>query len=696
MNPFLLADWKPKPLFNMGQNPQLPSSASVQMPVAQKRGGFGGLLDNVVRGAAEPFSYLLNTAIVNPAKQEIARATGNKTAQRNAVNETRQELGGDLGGAAKKWAGNSIQALATGLAPNPASFKGAAALGAVNSGGMKLAEKDSNLVDILTNAAIGAGTGAGFKGVSAVGSKVTGKIGNAVSNKADNFATKQFGLTDSFLAKYKKKAGEDAAKVIGRYGLSTVDDIDREVSKQTAIFNHLVDRAEPVRKATLEKRLTAAADDLLTQAPTAQKKVGVQLVNEAKQLMSQFGDDIPAKELNVIKKQYDDLVNYSMQQADPATYGVNKRIADELREAIQDASGSKQLKGTGREISKLINLSDEAQKRAPAVSSRAASPLNLRNLLAAGAGGAGFGPMGMVAGFGITSAANSAPGRRAISKGANLAADQFGKQGGNAVTGAIRNRLVPGTADTIAGRPQTASAQSLEEALMSQSMPNQSNTNVTTSPMMAPPSMLANTDNNPFNTTESYQNSQQMSSGSPYSRENLLADMQRDPENADKYIAYFQSLDEIFNPQQAEPLKLNNTAIQSITDLQTGLDNLGGLETKIASNGANSPLLGRIRSANPFDTEAKSLRAEIDRVKQVVGKALEGGVLRKEDEEKYARILPTINDTDAVASQKIAAIRSDLQNKLDTFYINQQQFSGSNSLSDALMQYQQPQQQGAY
>jgi hypothetical protein len=70
-----------------------------------------------------------------------------------------------------------------------------------------------------------------------------------------------------------------------------------------------------------------------------------------------------------------------------------------------------------------------------------------------------------------------------------------------------------------------------------------------------------------------------------------------------------------------------------------------------------------------WGTEAKSKQAVIDRVKQVIGKALEGGVLRKEDEYKYEKILPTIADTSEVVATKLAglerAIRLRRQTQLD-------------------------------
>lgn len=57
-----------------------------------------------------------------------------------------------------------------------------------------------------------------------------------------------------------------------------------------------------------------------------------------------------------------------------------------------------------------------------------------------------------------------------------------------------------------------------------------------------------------------------------------------------------------------------------------------------------------------WGSDAKSKQAVIDRVKQVIGKALEGGVLRKEDEYKYEKILPTIGDPPEVVETKLAGL----------------------------------------
>jgi len=137
-------------------------------------------------------------------------------------------------------------------------------------------------------------------------------------------------------------------------------------------------------------------------------------------------------------------------------------------------------------------------------------------------------------------------------------------------------------------------------------------------------------------------------------------------------------------------LDLNNTAITSISDTQAGIDQLGQLSELYKTSSANNPVIGRLRGLNPFDSDAQTFDSQLRLTRQIIGKALEGGVLRKEDEAKYSAILPNRGDTDASAVQKLELIQSDIQDKLDQFIQNQQQFGGggqqSNSLADAMAQ----------
>lgn len=98
-----------------------------------------------------------------------------------------------------------------------------------------------------------------------------------------------------------------------------------------------------------------------------------------------------------------------------------------------------------------------------------------------------------------------------------------------------------------------------------------------------------------------------------------------------------------------------------IADLDTSLNDLNTLEQQIGQTGAGSYIGAHVPNVvtqvTGWGTDAKQRQAVIDRVKQVIGKNLEGGVLRKEDEYKYEKILPTIGDPPAVAKTKIAGLR---------------------------------------
>jgi len=123
-----------------------------------------------------------------------------------------------------------------------------------------------------------------------------------------------------------------------------------------------------------------------------------------------------------------------------------------------------------------------------------------------------------------------------------------------------------------------------------------------------------------------------------------------------------------------------------LADFDTSLDDLKVLRSTIAPRDPKTGALieagatgttakigawlpNAVTDATGIGTVAKQKQAVIDRVKQVIGKTLEGGVLRKEDEAKYEKILPTIADTVAVVEAKLdgldAAITKRRQRRID-------------------------------
>lgn len=111
------------------------------------------------------------------------------------------------------------------------------------------------------------------------------------------------------------------------------------------------------------------------------------------------------------------------------------------------------------------------------------------------------------------------------------------------------------------------------------------------------------------------------------------------------------------------------------------------MKGNLTSNNANNPGIGQLRGLNPYDTKAQTLQSQIGIAKQIVGKALEGGVLRKEDEIKYAKILPKMGDTDAVAQYKIDELYNLISDRLE-LYKNSISGDGGSDLSSLIQQYQ--------
>lgn len=119
---------------------------------------------------------------------------------------------------------------------------------------------------------------------------------------------------------------------------------------------------------------------------------------------------------------------------------------------------------------------------------------------------------------------------------------------------------------------------------------------------------------------------------------------------------------------------LSDGAIKEISQTQGGIDSLVELKTLINGNiDKLGPVTG-LQRLNPY-SESKKLQANVDLVRQKVGKALEGGVLRKEDEAKYKQILATLNDTPSTAIYKVDSLISTLQRDIET-YTSLQQSSG--------------------
>jgi len=128
---------------------------------------------------------------------------------------------------------------------------------------------------------------------------------------------------------------------------------------------------------------------------------------------------------------------------------------------------------------------------------------------------------------------------------------------------------------------------------------------------------------------------------------------------------------------------LSDTAIGQIAQTQKALSDLGELKATIEGKTEMlGPITGLARF-NPYSS-ARKLQADVDRVRQTVGKALEGGVLRKEDEDKYKKILATLADTPSTAIYKIDALIGSIQRDIESYKTLQQGAGRSLNVSGSL------------
>lgn len=75
------------------------------------------------------------------------------------------------------------------------------------------------------------------------------------------------------------------------------------------------------------------------------------------------------------------------------------------------------------------------------------------------------------------------------------------------------------------------------------------------------------------------------------------------------------------------------------------------------------PVAGRAVSLNPYDTKAQLIQSKMATGAQLIGKYMEGGVLRAEDVPKYQKMLPQLSDTAEVAKGKAAAVQKMIRDK---------------------------------
>lgn len=623
--------------------------------------------------------------------------------------------GGGIAGAA---AGAGI---GTAIAPGIGTILGALLGGAVGGGGGKAIENSvegKNLLEGVPQEAalsgvLGAGplrlgkaaidVGRGLKagqgvsralstaGKNATEQSVKGTIGGKLTNVSNDMAVKNFRLTPSQLNNFKGKFGEDASQVIKRYGLvgkdaSTIT--EKAIKPLQGEFDTIATQVPVVPTADVLKAFKAKYNPLLKSAVEDNQSVGQQLKQQADAIAKKYGAEIPAAELNSLRQEFDSLVSYADKSANPARYGVNKRSADALRVTMQQAADNAGLKSSngstfkqvGQELSKLHQLTENIGKQEQL--GRGSLPLGITTLLGGiggGAGGIGGGLGAAAIGAGATKLANSSIGRRALASGTEKLGNRFTQQAAAAKpfgVKALTGRLAPlGIAQGI----QSSSNQPMDsnDPSMSSPMSNPNNS----------PDSMDGSYNSPLGSANNLEGAlMQSQQQSPYSRENLLGDIQRDPGNAEKYIAYYSALDKIFGSAPAKPIKKTETQrardeASQLTDQALQQLQRGGVQT-----GPIAAPLENFKSVfNAGDQPTIDFNVTIDSLKAAIAKARAGTSFTPNEEALLNRYAPKSGDSQQQLMTKLSNLQEVYRQAAEREYGSGSGGAQPGTLEEALM-----------
>lgn len=183
---------------------------------------------------------------------------------------------------------------------------------------------------------------------------------------------------------------------------------------------------------------------------------------------------------------------------------------------------------------------------------------------------------------------------------------------------------------------------------------------------------------------------EQPQSQNPYPQENLLFDIQRDPQNADKYIAYYQSLQEVLGQGAPEPLSQSNqSALASADNAENTINQLEGLFTQAGGgSGRIGGFVQNLAGQAGLDKNASVYNSLSQASVTQIAKALAGsgaGTVSDADARVIIQALPTLQDSPEEARAKFGALRQRLNAaRENTMFYGQG--GTSNTLEQALMQ----------
>lgn len=509
-------------------------------------------------------------------------------------------------------------------------------------------------------------------GDKAVSMSVPRKVGEKLSRSGEGLIAKEFRLNPTQQANFKNLHGEEAVSVLRRYGVKKPEDLQTSIKPLQDAFDGVVDKIPSAAKSEVQEAMKKVYKPLLDSPVVTRKQLGQSLKAQADEVVKKYGDQVPAAELNTLRKAFDEAVTYTQRGTNEFT--VNKKSADAVRKLLQSKADSagitvdgRTFKDVGLELRKLRNLDDVVGKQA--YLGTGSLPLSLGNTPGTVIGSAA-GPLGAAAGYVGNAVANSPTSRRLLAQGTVKAGEKLAQKAATAnpySAGSVAKRVAP---VGLAG----ALLQGEDQSLVNNATPDTTSTTSTNIP-------------NAVNIPELYQTDVDMStSNNPLAPENLQSSVEQILANggtlkdAAEFVSLSEALSKIQGAGGQKPLTASqatraaaaNNALRDIPMITEAVESgkLGGAK---ALPGSGTQIGRRILGTENLDAALFNIADNILRARTGAA-APEAEVKRFVD-----TFLPAATDSKKAKLEKLNRAIRELQG-----YVNPMEAS-ADTLEDALL-----------
>lgn len=157
-------------------------------------------------------------------------------------------------------------------------------------------------------------------------------------------------------------------------------------------------------------------------------------------------------------------------------------------------------------------------------------------------------------------------------------------------------------------------------------------------------------------------NQEQATKGSQFEQEMALKRMALEQSGADKRLAR-----EAAGEAKKVAKRPGEVTVRNLSEGRLLPGELSNVEKALKENAdLFGPVGGRLGANNPYDMRSQNINSQLKATAQMIGKYMEGGVLRAEDIPKYAAMLPGLSDTPETAQNKINNVLGLLTRKYNT------------------------------